>query len=156
MYSSITYVWVVSVRLAIVPGNAGHLFYVLGAFPGGTHPDPVDGRSALKRSCDGGTTWSYVASTQEAWSLALWKARAGNTYPAIYFSGYVNGNNTPGVFRSDDATTNCASALTWTRLSSAPNGTLDLPNAMAASWEVYGKVFLGMSSTGYIYGRLAQ
>jgi len=136
----------VGCNLAAVPNNAGHLFLAFGYLNG-----PGSTESRLVRSSDGGVNWTTVTSTYNVWNVALGKAGSGKTYPAVYISGYVDGDSTPGIFRCDDATTNAAGALTWTRLTSAPDGKLDAPHSLAASLDTYGLAYVGFGASGAAY-----
>ena len=134
--------------LAAVPDHAGHLFFAPGAYYGQKNNDP------LTRSCDAGSSWTIVDSTYQALQVALGKGKPGSNYPAIYMTGYLNGDPTPGVFRSDDADTNCSHPLTWTRLTTAPAGSLDAIKTIAASQDAYGTIYIGFGASGYVYGHL--
>ncbi len=105
-----------------------------------------------QRSVDGGTTWIPVTSTREVRTIALGRGSPGRTYPAIYISGFVNTTTPYGVFRSIDATSSGADALTWTRLTSAPAGSIDAVYTISASQEAYGNIYLGLRTSGYVVG----
>ena len=147
-------------RLLQIPGFSGHLIFSSGAagahFPGGAIWPIV-------RSADGGQTINTTsANFWNAWAIGIGKAAPSNPdgYPAIYAVGWLtNRNANMGVYRCDNARIDITQPLTWTLLS--PNssggsdiGSLDMPVVICGDPDVYGQVFLGMSSTGYIYGHL--
>jgi len=119
-------------RLICVPGNSGHLFF------------HGDWDTALLRSTDGGQTWPSVANTSGVVAVACGKAAPGKTYPAIYMLGYLS--SVWGLYRSDD---NCAS---WTFLGANPGSYAGWINSLAASQDVYGKVYLGTDQSGGFIG----
>jgi hypothetical protein len=134
-----------SARLASVPGHEGHLFFATGTTSGTeAHPYNVP----LKRSINGGATWTDVFNTQEVWAIGFGKGSPGQSYPAVYIAGYSNGDRSPGIYRSDN---DCA---TWTKLTSAPFGSLDLIRAVSGDMKVYGKVYVGFGGSGAGYGAL--
>lgn len=135
-----------SARLASVPGHAGHLFFAIGTANAQQHPYDVP----LKRSTNGGATWNDVLSTQEVWAIGFGKAAPRQSYPAVYMAGYANRDTSPGIYRSDD---DCA---TWTKLTSAPFGSLDLIRAVSGDMKVYGTVYVGLAGSGAGYGVLQE
>jgi len=125
-------------KLRSVPGHAGHLFFT-SAVNGG--------ETVLRRSIDGGTTWSLVSGVNRVDDIAFGKAAAGAAYPAIYISGQVNGSY--GVWRSID------DARSWQKLVDFPVGTLDQVTVVAADPDVFGRVYLGYKGSGWIWGEPA-
>lgn len=119
-------------RLICVPGNSGHLFF------------SGDYDTGVLRSTDGGQTWSSVANTSLVRSIACGKAAPGKTYPAIYFIGALSGAY--GLYRSDD---NCS---TWVLMAAYPGNFAGGINTVAASQDVYGKVYLGTDHGGGLIG----
>jgi hypothetical protein len=71
--------------------------------------------------------------------------KAATTVPAVYVMGTVN-NIPGGVFRSDD------NGASWTQIDNVYWKMGNLPNAMAADREVYGRVFIGSAGNGIFVG----
>jgi hypothetical protein len=134
-------------KLRSVPGQAGHLFCCEGSIGGGSNANPHAG-VYLWRSIDGGLTWTQVAGVGEARDCVAGAAAPGQSYPAIYFSGWYN--NVYGVWRSTD---NCA---TWASTVMYPCDSVDLVTAMAASPDTYGDVYVAFLGSGWGYGTLAS
>jgi len=131
-------------KLFSVPNFAGHLFFAKGTT--GTwdvHPY----KDTLRRSTDGGATWTKVPGFLENWSVTAGKAAPGQAYPAIYVAG-VRGDGTGGIYRSDD---NCA---TWVLLTHN-DASLDAVRDIAADMGSYGTIYVGLGGSGVIYGKLA-
>ena len=112
--------------LAAVPGVSGDLWLV----------DGHEGATAhgLYHTLDGGNTFARSPVFDYAWALALGKAAPGQTYPAIYVDGLYHGDSNWGIFQSIDG------GATFNRVANYPDGILDIPNTMTASWDVFGTV----------------
>lgn len=127
-------------KLRAVPGRAGHLFYTAGI---GYGPD-----TGLRRSRDGGVTWQIVAGVQSVDDVAFGKAAAGRKYPAIFLSGKISGIY--GIWRSVDDT------ATWQRVAGFPVGRLDRVSVVEADKDVFGRVYVGYTGSGWLYGEPAE
>jgi len=125
-------------KLRAVPGKAGHLFFTSATVAADTR---------LRRSTDGGKTWTTLDTVTRVDDVAFGKAAAGASYPAIYISGQVGGAY--GVWRSTD------NAASWQQLAGFPVGTLDQVTSMAADPDVFGRVYLGYQGSGWIWGEPA-
>jgi photosystem II stability/assembly factor-like uncharacterized protein len=125
-------------KLRAVPGKAGHLFFTSGVAAGDT---------ALRRSTDGGRTWSLVPQVNRVDDVGFGKAAASASYPTIYISGQVGGIY--GVWRSVDE------GRRWQRLVDFPVGTLDQVTVIAGDPNVFGRVYLGYKGSGWIWGEPA-
>ena len=70
----------------------------------------------------------------------------GAQYPVLYVAG--TGTGTYGIVRSDDA------GITWTRVNDDAHqfGSLDV---IAGDPRIYGRVYLGTSGRGVVYGDIA-
>ncbi|WP_169805752.1 WD40/YVTN/BNR-like repeat-containing protein, partial [Novosphingobium rosa] len=79
-------------KLRSVPGHAGHLFF--------TSAVNGNGDTGLRRSTDGGASWSVVAHVDHVDDVAFGKAAKGAAYPTIFISGRVDGRY--GIWRSVD------------------------------------------------------
>jgi hypothetical protein len=117
------------VNIVTVPGQAGTIYLGLNG-------------SGLKRSTDGGTTWSSISAVSTARLVAVGKASGSN--PAVYVFGTVN--SVEGVFRSDD------NGSTWTEISTDAYEMGMEPNIMAADRNVFGRVFIGTNGNGVFVG----
>ncbi len=131
-----------SARLATVPGQAGHLFFAVGA-TGILEKHPHD--VPLKRSRDGGRTWQDVRKTEEIWAIGFGKAAPGKSYPAIYIAGYANGDRGPGIYRSID------DGGSWQKLASYPAGNVDTIRAISGDMNAYGRIYYGFAGSGAGY-----
>lgn len=128
----------ITAKLRSVPGKAGHLFFTSAA--GG-------GETPLRRSGDGGTTWTTVPNVSHVDDVGFGKAAAGARYPTIYISGQVGG--VYGVWRSVDDT------RSWQQLVDFPMGTLDQVTVIAGDPNVFGRVYLGYRGSGWVWGEPA-
>ncbi len=126
-------------KLRAVPGKEGHLFFTSG------HGTASDTR--LRRSIDGGASWTAIGDVDRVDDVAFGKAAPRTDYPAIYISGRVRG--VYGIWRSLD------NAASWQRLVDFPVGTLDQVTVMAADPDVFGRVYLGYKGSGWIWGEPA-
>lgn len=126
-------------KLRSVPGHAGHLFFT-SAFLHTTD-------TVLRRSTDGGVTWNLVPHVEHVDDIAFGRAAPGKTYPTIFISGRVFG--VYGVWRSLD------NAASWQQIAEFPVGTLDQVTVVAADPDVFGRVYLGYSGSGWIWGEPA-
>jgi hypothetical protein len=126
-------------KLRAVPGHGGHLFFVSGARGGGD--------TRLRRSTDGGGTWTAFDRITAVDDIAFGKAAAGKSYPALYLSGKVDG--VYGIWRSVDAGQN------WQRLVDYPLGRLDQVTVMEADKDVFGRLYIGYLGSGWISGEPA-
>jgi hypothetical protein len=107
----------------------------------------ADGETGLRRSVDGGRTWSIVADVRRVDDIGLGKAAAGAAYPTIFISGQVAGAY--GVWRSID------DGASWRKLAEFPVGTLDQVTVIAGDPNVFGRVYLGYKGSGWIWGEPA-
>lgn len=123
-----------NVRLIAVPGQAGHLFYSAG----------YSANVPIRRSTDGGVSWSDVTGTSFIEGISFGKAAPGKTYPTVFMAGKVSGAY--GFYRSDD---NCVS---WKLLTTAPDGNFDPVSCIAGDPDIYGRIYIGMHASGFYYG----
>ena len=133
----ITPVSVFNAKLAAVPGKAGHLFFT---------PGPLDGLDApFKRSIDGGATWTNVANVTRVLAYGFGKPLATGGYPTVFIAGKVGGQY--GIWRSTD------NAATWKRISDYPTGIMDNVQTIEGDPSIFGKVYIGFSGVGFVYGQ---
>ena len=128
---------VFNAKLRAVPGQAGNLFFTAGGLDG------ID--SPLKRSTDGGTTWTMVTGVTRVFDIAFGKAASGATYPTIFFAGKYNGIY--ALWRSTD------NAATFRQVGQFPVGSLDEVKTIEADKDVFGKVYVGYQGSGWAYGQ---
>ena len=136
--------------LACMPGHPNILFYAPGSgySPKGYAPTP------LRISFDAGVHWASVSSTYQAWQVAFGKAKPGNTYPAIYITGNTaDWPNPMNVYRCDDFD-GTTTTMHWTALNNINLISCDSSRCLAADPEVYGTVYIGTGSSGYVVGSM--
>lgn len=128
-------------KLRAVPGKAGHLFFSSSLLGTG-------GDTRLRRSVDGGATWTTLDRITEVDDIAFGKAAPGAAYPAIYVSGQIDGQY--GLWRSLD------DAAHWQRISVYPMGRVDQVSVLGADLDRFGRVYVGFVGSGWVYGDLAN
>ena len=101
--------------------------------------------SGLYRSTDGGATWTRINSSAvtTANGVGVGMAAPGQSYPAIYVCGTVNGVN--GFFRSDDQ------GATWITISDLANQ-YNYCGLIQGDPRIYGRVYLSGYGRGLVYG----
>jgi Fibronectin type III domain len=124
--------------LATVPGVSGDMWLVDGNGGASSH--------GLFHTLDGGNSFTRSPVFDYAWTLALGKPATGKTYPSIYVYGLYHGDANWGIFQSLD------SGVTFNRVAYYPDGILDIPNTMTASWDVFGTVYIGFAGNTFYYG----
>jgi len=124
-------------ELESVPGEAGNLFFTAGPLSGGTYPDGV----AFYRSTDQGATWTAIPNVQNVDCFGFGAPAAGQSYPAIYIVGYVNG--VYGIWQSIN------NAQSWTQIGTNPNNSLNSIVTISGDPNVYGQVYVGFAGSGY-------
>jgi hypothetical protein len=102
------------------------------------------GEGGLWRSTNSGTTFTQVASVQEADTIGFGRAAAGQAYMALYSSAQVAGVR--GIFRSDDA------GATWVRVNDDQHQYGATTAAITGDPRVYGRVYVSTNGRGIIYG----
>lgn len=127
-------------KLRAVPGHEGHLFFTSGF----AHTSDT----GLRRSLDGGVTWSTLSGVTRVDDVAFGKAAPGATYPTIYISGQVH--EAYGIWRSID------NARSWQRLVDFPVHSLDQVTALGADPDVFGRVYVGYKGSGWVWGEPAS
>jgi len=104
----------------------------------------VDG---LFHSTNGGITFTHLPSVEEAGSLGLGKAAAGEKFPALFLAGKIAGQH--AIFRSDDC------GQTWTRINDDQHQFGSI-SRMTGDPRIYGRVYFGTDGRGIIYGDVAD
>jgi photosystem II stability/assembly factor-like uncharacterized protein len=125
--------------LRAVPDNAGHLLI---ATRGG----------GLWRSINGGANWTRVSSSAVtvANQVGVGAAKPGNSYPAVYVGGTVNGVN--GFFRCDDIT---VATPVWTIISDLSHN-YGWVTVIQGDSQLYGRLYVGANGRGILYGDIHQ
>ena len=126
-------------KMRAVPGQAGHLFF--------TSAVPWSADTRLRRSIDGGSTWSIVPGVSSVDDIAFGKAAFGAVYPTIFFSGKYN--SVYGIWRSVD------NAISWQRIDDFPVASLDAVTVVAADPDAFGRVYIGFGGSGWAWGEPA-
>jgi photosystem II stability/assembly factor-like uncharacterized protein len=126
-----------SAKLRAAPGQAGHLFFTSGVF-GAADTD-------LRRSNDGGATWTRVSGVNDVSDIGFGRPAPGAASPAIFLVGRFRGDY--GVWRSLD------DAAHWTKVGQFPVGDLDQVVAVEGDKNVFGRVYLGFTGSGWAYGQ---
>jgi len=103
----------------------------------------VPTNNGLLHSQDSGATWQAVTAVGGASAVGFGIPATTGTYPAVYLAGSVNG--TWGTYRSDDAGT------TWQRIDD-PQHQFGVISVLAGDRNQYGRVYLGTSGRGIVYG----
>jgi len=122
--------------LVSVPGQPGKLWLACGD-------------SGLLHSSDAGLTFQALPAIKQASLFAAGKPAPGSKTAALYLDGAL-ADGTKGLFRSLDA------GLTWQNISDPRQPIGDEPNAMAASADTFGLVFVGTNGRGVYYGAPAR
>ncbi len=101
----------------------------------------------LYRSTNSGTSFTQVTNVQNAIAVSFGKSAPGETYPAVFIVGTVNG--TYGFYRSDDNGAN------WVRINDDKHqyGTVSI---ITGDPRVYGRLYLGGNGRGIIYGDIVS
>ena len=124
-------------RMAANPNVSGDLWLVDGWQGAHSH--------GLYHTTNAGTSFTKSSAFTYAWQVALGKAASGQSYPAIYVYGLLEADAKWGIFQSIDG------GNTFNRISYYPYGIFDIPYDMAASWDVFGTVYVGFSGNSYYY-----
>ena len=119
--------------LVTVPGQAGDVWLAAGDW-------------GLSHSSDGGLTFHPLPAVKQASLLAAGKAAPGRKSAALYLDGAL-ADGRKGIFQSVDG------GVSWKAINDPREPVGDDPNAMAASWNRFGLVFLGTNGRGIYYGR---
>ena len=101
-------------------------------------------------STDGGQTFQQLPGISHAIRIAIGagSGKAGDAAYSAYFYGLMASNPEWGIFQSTNGGTS------WNRISYYPTGIYDVPRAMAASQDTFGKVYVGSSGNSFVYGQL--
>lgn len=115
-----------------VPGMAGVLFH-------------TTSQGDFHVSYDYGNTWSVIETVDQCELYGFGKGKDGSEYPAVYMYGSVGGKE--GMYISDDF------CKTWRKISDNSRGFSYQRISLEGDRNVYGRVYLGTSGIGVIYGQ---
>ena len=101
--------------------------------------------SGLSHSTDGGLTFRALPNVKEAALFAVGKPTPGGSYDALYLYGTLSDGRS-GIFRSLDR------GASWSEIDDPHRPVGDDPNAMTASTQTFGLVFIGTNGRGIYYG----
>ena len=120
-------------KIRTVPGQEGHLWVAL--YNGG-----------LKRSVNGGSTFTTISNVTTCSAVGFGKAAPGAAYLTIYIWGTVNG--VLGVHRSTDE------GATWIRINDDAHEYGGLANGqfVMGDMNVFGRVYMSTAGRGVPYG----
>lgn len=123
-------------KLKAVPANSGHLCFTTGLLEGGSQ--------GLFCSQDSGATWTQLPGTSNVSAFGYGMPVDAAHYPTIFLQGMVNG--VTGIWCTTDKGT------TWGNLTTYPLGIPATVSAMDGDRGIFGRVYLGLSGSGYAYG----
>jgi photosystem II stability/assembly factor-like uncharacterized protein len=105
--------------------------------------------SGLYHSTDGGASFSKLDNVTGADALGFGKAAPGQSFPALYLLGRINGLH--ARYRSDDT------GRTWSRIDDDQHqfATANVP-LIIGDPRIYGRVYVTTSGRGVIYGDLTS
>jgi hypothetical protein len=118
-----------STELAAVPDHAGALWLALGSH-------------GLRRSTDGGASFSSLPNVSAAFRVGFGKPQTGLTYPAVFVWGTVSG--VTGIFRSEDE------GASFVRINDDAHQFGGL-HAVIGDPRVYGRVYVATEGRGILY-----
>jgi hypothetical protein len=137
--------------LSAVQGHEGHLIISPGSGYNQGFP--------MMFSKDAGVTWSAVGGTGVTWTACSGKELPGESYPALYHTGFNEDDADPddaGVFVCTDFDPDNPGDATWTRICRAPAGNMERPRDLVADKDTYGRWYMPNGGTGYVYGEFRQ
>ncbi|THU38142.1 exo-alpha-sialidase [Niastella caeni] len=103
----------------------------------------TSGYNGLYHSVNSGASFTKITGVDAAYKVAFGMAAGAATYPAIYIQGRVGG--TYGFYRSIDG------GSTWARINDDAHNFLAV-RSFTADPKIYGRVYIGTSGRGIIYG----
>jgi len=100
-------------------------------------------------STNGGQTFQQLPGISNAITIAVGagSGNAGDAKYSVYFYGLMTSSAQWGIFQSTNG------GASWNRISYYPTGIYDVPRAMAASQDTFGKVYVGFSGNSFVYGQ---
>ncbi|MEV4483399.1 cellulose binding domain-containing protein [Micromonospora coxensis] len=117
-----------TVRFKALPGRKGDVW--------------LAGEGGLWHSTDSGASFTKLSTVSTSGNIGFGKAAPGQTYPALYLFGAVDGKH--GVYRSDDA------GAAWVRINDDQHQYGNAGDALTGDPRVYGRVYLGTNGRGIL------
>ncbi|MEV6800605.1 cellulose binding domain-containing protein [Micromonospora rifamycinica] len=117
-----------NVKFKAVPGKEGDIW--------------LAGEGGLWRSTDSGASFTKLAGVTSAVNVGFGKAAPGQTYPAVFTFGTVDGKS--GVYRSDNT------GAAWVRINDDQHQYGNAGEALTGDPRVYGRVYLGTNGRGIL------
>jgi uncharacterized protein YjdB len=140
------FAWGRSTKLRSVPGIANHLWLVTGHNSEFTYPSSAAG---LYFSSNGGSSFTKMAGFDQCWAIGFGKKQnTAQAYPTIF--AYGRYNNVWGLYRSIDQGSN------WSKCATYVLDRLNAVNDITGDPDVFGKVYLAMGATGFVYGTTSE
>jgi hypothetical protein len=135
-----------SARLRAVPGRDGEV-WLAGSQLNGTAPAATSG---LYRSTDSGATFTKVAAPSITYAdvVGFGMPAGGQTYPAVFISGIVDG--VKGLYRSDDA------GASWIKIDDAQHQFGSVGRCITGDPRIYGRVYVCTNGFGIVYGDIGS
>ncbi|MFJ6199282.1 cellulose binding domain-containing protein [Micromonospora sp. NPDC092111] len=112
------------------------------ALPGKEGDVWLAGEGGLWHSTDSGATFAKLTTVSSAVNVGFGKAAPGQTYPALFTVGTVDGK--AGVYRSDNA------GAGWVRINDDQHQYGNAGEALTGDPRVYGRVYLGTNGRGIL------
>jgi len=136
-------------------GNAGHLFYSPGAndttstnYTQLFANHPAGGNTRLSFSSNGGASWTVLTTTQEVIPFGIGAAAPGSSYPTLYACGWCGGGSY-GIYRCTNFNPSSLGSETWVQIGTyVSNFSLQMPIALGADPNQYGRFIIGTSGCG--------
>lgn len=126
-------------QLRAEPARSGHLWFCTGS----DHRGPRQSRG-LYVSSDSGDTFSKVEGVSECWAIGFGRSTPSSARATIFT--YAKVGERFGVFRSTDG------GATLELCATHPLGLFANVATIAGDPERFGRVFLGYSGNGFVYG----
>ncbi|MFU8850061.1 cellulose binding domain-containing protein [Micromonospora sp. SL1-18] len=112
------------------------------ALPGKEGDVWLAGEGGLWHSTNSGTSFTKVTGVSTAINVGFGKAAPGQTYPALFVIGTVDGQH--GVYRSDNA------GGSWVRINDDQHQYGNAGEALTGDPRVHGRVYLGTNGRGIL------
>ncbi|BCJ63621.1 cellulose binding domain-containing protein [Polymorphospora rubra] len=100
------------------------------------------GETGLYRSTNSGASFTRLSNVADAVNVGFGRAAPGQTYPAVFTVGTVDG--VTGVYRSDNT------GAAWVRINDDKHQYGNAGEALTGDPRVYGRVYLGTNGRGIL------